>query len=308
MSPLIPTIISLQSLVAGLGTGSSEDRIVGTKTSGPSGIDAIISYNGLYLNNRAWIDTYIVNNIEGLDDADVRDSREPQPSDHGEVAGPALYGGRTVVLGGKIETKTLWKLRDMQLALRQAFADISQEMPLTFHSVNPDYDMQIMCKKSQKLNMPEKQDTLNDFDRSFQIYVRASNPRFVSRRLIYGASEESALNGSVDLIAFSAINEGNFIAQPEWALTGPFTTLSIINEATNEIIEIEAAIPSGQTWVINTARNRFYQQSDLVAKFNALSDESSLFNFVVGTNPIRVDSTGGSAASRVEARYRHTVI
>lgn len=173
-------VLTLQRFKAGLGTGDSRDRDPGTRRSGPRGVEAVFEYNGLYLNVRDWIDTYLVTNIDGFDDGDVRDTRDLNPGQHGETPGQALYGGRTIVLSGKIQAKTLWKLRDMQAALRLAFSDISQEYPLIIRTNVADLDMMIMCKKSQKINMPEAQTTANGFERPFQITLRASKPWLVS--------------------------------------------------------------------------------------------------------------------------------
>ena len=165
---------------AGLGTGSVVDGTPGTGRSGPRGIESVIEYNGLYLNIREWIDTYLVTTIGGIDDADVRDSREVNPGYHGETAFEGFYGGRTLTLSGKVYTKTLFKLRDMQQALRQAFADLSQELPLIFRTPDPNLDLMLICKKSQPMQMADEQRTANHFERPFLITLRASNPRFLS--------------------------------------------------------------------------------------------------------------------------------
>src|SRR4051812_30495910 len=132
---------------AGLGIGDPNDGLPGTGLSGPRGIESVIEYNGLSLNVRSWVDTFLVTQIGGIDDADVRDNREVNPGYHGETAFPSYYGGRTITLSGKIYAKTLFKLRDMQQALRYAFSPIDAEQALVFRSNNPDTDAQIFCKK-----------------------------------------------------------------------------------------------------------------------------------------------------------------
>lgn len=173
------SIISFGRADVGLGAGSDSEHITGTKTSGPRGIESVLEYNGLFMNVRSWVDTYIVDNISGIDDAEVRESREVNPDDHGETAFDAFYGGRTIVLSGYIETKTIWKMRDMQTALRQAFNKVSEEKPLIFRTNSITSDTMIMCRKTAKIEMAETQTTLNLFRRAFQITLRASNPRFL---------------------------------------------------------------------------------------------------------------------------------
>lgn len=175
-----PNIISLPRPGITLGSGSASERIIGTKKSGPRGIEAVLMYNGLTMNVTEWVDTYLITNINGIDDADVRDSRDLNPGDHGETPFNSYYGGRSIVLTGKIVAKTIWKLRDMQQALRAAFADISTEMPLIFMTGDINTDLYIPCKKVQPIQMPDAQKTANHFERDFNITLRASNPRFLS--------------------------------------------------------------------------------------------------------------------------------
>ena len=174
------SIATLLGTPVGLGTGSSSNGLPGSGHSGPRGIESVIEYNGLYLNVRDWIDTYLVTTIGGLDDADVRDSRELNPGYHGETAFPGYYGGRTITLTGKVYAKTLFKLRDMQQGLRQAFAQLDNELPLVFRTPDPNLDMMALCRKSQAIQMTDEQRTANHFERQFMVTLRASNPRFLS--------------------------------------------------------------------------------------------------------------------------------
>ena len=138
--PTVPghDIGSLLDVPYELGRGDPNIGYPGSGKAGPRGIEAVIEYNGLYMNVRDWVDTYLVTTIGGLDDADVRDNREVNPGYHGETAFIGLYGGRTVTLTGKIITKTIFKLRDMQQGLRQAFSRIDREFPLIFRAPDPD--------------------------------------------------------------------------------------------------------------------------------------------------------------------------
>src|SRR4051812_45486691 len=111
-------ILTLGQPSAELGQGNPNERIIGSKLSGPRGIESLIEYNGLFMNVLDWVDTFIIKTINGLDDADIRDNRENNPGEHGEVPLNSLYGGRTIVLQGIVKTQTIWKLRDMQQALR----------------------------------------------------------------------------------------------------------------------------------------------------------------------------------------------
>ena len=104
--------------------------IVPGHQSSTHGLEALFEYNGLVLNDRRQIDRYKLTGITGLDDADVRDTREPNPDYEGETAFGSLYGGRTITLTGEIQAGNLWYLRYMYQNLKAAFDDVSVERDL----------------------------------------------------------------------------------------------------------------------------------------------------------------------------------
>lgn len=96
----------------------------------PHGLEAEYLYNGLLLNARSTSpDRYRITEIDGLSDADIRDSREDNPLQHGEIALDSFYNGRTITINGRIEAGNIAKLREMQESLRSAFGRLV-ESPL----------------------------------------------------------------------------------------------------------------------------------------------------------------------------------
>jgi hypothetical protein len=173
------SIVSLKPRVVGLTSGSSDKLTLGTGHARPGGVESVFEYNGALLNVRDWYDTFIITSIDGLGDADVRDSRDVNPGRHGETYFNAYYGGRTIVISGKIRAFSLSKLRDMQQGLKQIFGNLSQESPLYIRTGDINRDVFIYCKKSAPIAMAEAQ-TNFEYTREFQITLRASNPRFLS--------------------------------------------------------------------------------------------------------------------------------
>lgn len=90
------------------------------------GLETIIQYNDLLLNDRRYADRYLVTEITGLDDADVRDSREDNPESDGENAYNSFYSGRTVTIKGEIQAGSIDRLRQMQFDLKQAFNTLEE--------------------------------------------------------------------------------------------------------------------------------------------------------------------------------------
>jgi hypothetical protein len=177
-SPPVPDL-PLPAPVAGYGEGLVDQAAGGSTLAQPRGLEVVLEYNGLKFNNTKTVDKIRVTQIDGLADADIRDSRDANPSAHGETTYPSYYGGRTITITGRIEAYSLYKLRDMQQALRQAFNDISRERLLIFRTPDPNTDLVIACKKSASMTMLETQNDYRFF-RDFLITLRASNPRFLS--------------------------------------------------------------------------------------------------------------------------------
>ena len=295
---------SLLDIPYELGRGDPNIGYPGSGKAGPRGIEAVIEYNGLFMNVRDWIDTYLVTTIGGIDDADVRDNREVNPGYHGETAFIGLYGGRTITLTGKIICQTIFKLRDMQQGLRQAFSRLDRELPLIFRAPSPELDMMIYCRKSQSIQMADEQRTANHFERAFMIMLRASNPRFVSS--IRNYSETAFPGTTFDAIATTLVNDGNFTSQPEIEVTGPATNLYIVNEANGHMIHLTAPVPANERWIMDTAARRMYRFSDQGNRFQYLDVNSDWMELQPGINNIRVTASGLTSASRLIFRYRHT--
>lgn len=171
-------ITTSEDYVAGLLGGYTNVFDEGADRAKVGGIENPIEYNGSLINQKGTQDAVVITAIDGLGDADIRDSREVNPGDDGETAFNAFYGGRTIVLNGFIRAGTVSKLRDMQEGLKSIFA-VLDEAPLVLKGTSVDKDLQIMCRKSQPITMSETQQGFQ-FKRDFQITLRASDFRFTS--------------------------------------------------------------------------------------------------------------------------------
>ena len=253
-----PGATTLRTVIESLASGRVNQSVQGSKRSGPVGIESIIEYRSaypIYLNIVDWVDTWIITSISGIDGADLRTGAQPNPGGQGETPTDALFGGRTIVLSGKQYAQTIWKLRDMQQGLRGSFVDIKTEYPLIFHAVDAVDDLMIMCKLNDKIQIVDQQTTRNDFQRDFQITLRASNPRFISVvRQVNSMAFSSS--GSFDNIAFVAYNNGNYRAQTTIELKGPMTNPRVLNETNGTVSVVNGAIPTGETWVFENVGHR----------------------------------------------------
>ncbi len=223
----MPTVLFAQA--EGLGEGDPVFITVGSGGAVPTGVETQFQYSGFLLNDTSVIDKYRVIGIDGLDDADVRDTREDNPSYHGENALKALYGGRTLAIRGRIESYNLFKLRDMQMELRSNFAEL-EEKPLYFLTGNPATEHYINCRKFSKLQWSEEQTRENDFYRDFLITLRASDPRFyltATREVTLQPNKVGNGSFETDISGWTQLNTGygtlTFARENGWAGEGSWS-------------------------------------------------------------------------------------
>lgn len=231
--------------------GDPNLSITGTGFSVPRGIEAVISYNGLIMNDTTVFDKYRVMEIDGLADADIRDSREVRHGDTGEDSWQSYYGGRSIVMKVRIEAYQLDKLRDMEEALRTAFVNM-EELPLYFLTNDPEKDHYINVKKNTALTKSEDVGQYKGrFFRDWQISLRASDPRFYRAKRKYvtvpielpGGNQE--LNDSMNMENAGDINDytlsktglGTITSgvSTDWASSG---TKSLKLESTNALTTV----------------------------------------------------------------------
>ena len=276
----------------------------------PPGIESRIVFNGLVLNNRSTVDKYRVTRIEGLADADVRDTREPNPSNHGETALDSLYGGRTLTLTGRVEAFTLNKLRAMQQALRSAFVDLTTEKPLIFRTGDTSRDGYLMCKKYQSIAWGEEQQGYNHF-RDFMIPLRASNPRwfgYLGQTLgtVFpdAPAAQTAVRVGTSPGALEAFNVGNFLSPPEIILAGPMTNPSVTNLRTGQSFSIVDTIAAGDAYKLDVFKRQLYSLVDGTNKFKTLTIASDLWEIQPGENIITFSADLAGDDASVNVLYR----
>lgn len=222
---------------------------------GITGLEAEITFNGLTLNRRRALAgsgfRYKVTDIGGLDDADVRDAREPNPGRDGEMAMPAYYGGRTITITGKIMAANVRSLRQMQQDLRTAFGALV-EAPMIFNN-GASATVYITVRKSAPVQMREVQG--DQFPtREFMVTVRASDPRFYS-----SVTQSAGATNITTNKTFVATNTGNASTEPVIRVNGPLLALatnqtewSIRNTTTGEYFYLPvSAVTAASTFTVD---------------------------------------------------------
>lgn len=277
-----------------LGTGSPVDRVIGTGDSFPT-FPGFVQYNKLLLNNWHNFDYFHVASIDGVDDAEIRDTRQPKPNDDGEDSYGAYYGGRSIVVNGQIRCYHVWKTDDMRDALKRAFARKNLELPLWFRLGSPQRDRLIYCKKNAKLEIPMAVPTRGVPWVSYMVPLRATDPR------IHSFVRKAANNAIGN---FTIFNEGNYDAKPLIRLYGPCTTMTLTRYHENEpqTIIVES-IADGDYLDIDSTR---VKDSLGANAYNRYSDDSD--RLMLGPGPelnyFDFEGTGLGTNSRVLIQWR----
>lgn len=291
--------IILPQITISKGSGRSDLAITGTGTSQPGGLESYFEYNGLLLNNKKNIDTYLILNVDGLADADVRDQRQVNPNYHGETAFNAWYGGRTIALSGRIRAHNVKKLRDMQEALKLSFG-VLQELPLIISSNFTTYPIEIKCRKLQPIVMAETQQN-RMFTRDFLITLRASDPRF--RSLFQTVYEATKIGAAFNPLV--VVNKGNHRAQPIITIEGPISGAELTNQNNQEKISFSSSIPEDTIIIIDILKRTIKDQYG-ENQFHLLGVDSDWLEITPGENILELTGTGISTATNWGISFQDT--
>lgn len=202
--------------------------------------------NGLVINNRDDLEHYWIDEIDGLYDAEVRDSREVNTDADGEVFLGGLYAGKPLSISGKIRAQTYEKMLDMQMALSEAFGEINVEYPFIGRTNDINRDWVVHVVKTAAIAMKDVQDT-NQYRRNFLIQLRASKPG------IFSLWEKQAHQLLSDGNNITVDHLGNKKAFPRILLFGRQTDVAVSNNTTGQQFRLKEGwtIPAGRYYEID---------------------------------------------------------
>lgn len=281
MSP----IRDAQPFVSGPGDGlPGHITLPGDPSIVPAGLEAVLEYNSLRMNVQKNVDRYRITSIDGLYDADIRDTREVNTAQDGETPYNSFYGGRTITIAGTIDTYSISKLRSMQYALRRAFADLTQEMPLIFRTGDFQNDHMLLCKKIGSIAGTEQQSNYM-VQRDFQLSLRASNPRFLS--FYENFTEAFPPTPTISPIQIATIsNKGTYKADALFRIYGPFSNVMFANDTTGQQFSISQSVPFADYLEFNMAFPPTLVNSLGENRWNLLDDDSDTISIMPSDNQI----------------------
>jgi Phage tail protein len=296
----MPIILDPPEITAG--SGAPNRSLPGSGKAIPTMVArTVFEINGLIMNQRDNKDVIWVEEIDGLYDADLRDSREPNPDRDGEQFYGGLYSGKPLVLTGFIEAGTMEKLEDMMFAFNEAWDDISEESMLVGRTGDVQRDWMLNVAKVQSLAMKDKQDSYR-WKRQFMLSLRASSPSIYSY-LLRQASTQLSVSNNV-----TVTNLGNRKATPRILLFGAQTGAEITNNSTGEVFRLKDnwVIPAGRYYEIDFEEGTIYDDlgNNRFAAFDSTSDWFKLPKR--STTILSVASTGRDANAAMTVYWRDT--
>lgn len=266
---------------------------------------------------------FFVTEVGGLDDADVRDSREVNPDDDGETAYRSRYGGRTLTFTGYIVAPNLARLRLLWQSLRSAFVDLKDHY-LIFHSNTDDSRVVIRCRKSSGLASREVQDK-TFWRRDVLLTLRAADPRFLSYLqhsenhvptaslfLGHGYSRTYPRGYSValdstglaqPLTSFRLTNLGNYKTKPLFMLIGPMTNPILVNNTTGERFQLQTTIVAGDSIFIDMGKRTIVNSAGQNL-FYILTADSQWLTLVPGMNDISLIASSLQTGANATVYFR----
>lgn len=100
-------------------------------------------------------------------------------------------------------------------------------------------------------------------------------------------------------------NDGDVEAWPVWTVTGPGSSLALRNLTTGELLSSSATLLGGDTLTIDTRPGRKTVTALSGSnQFSTLSSASTLWSFTRGSNSVRIELAGTTAASGVALKWR----
>lgn len=306
----IPGVAHPGLFVPGRWSASSTPVVI-TDPAFIRGLEATFTFNDLVLNDLSQPDRYRLSKIDGLYDAEVRDSREANPSRHGESAYSSFYSGRTLAFNGTIYAGNLAKMRNMTSALQQEFADMTEKtMIISFTNETATY---IRCAKNASLDLAEIQDN-DKVSRNFLLTLRAPDPRFYSEASetititptktalegrTYNLTFDRDYDGYPTLDQFTFNNRGNASFYPDIKFSGALEDFVLINYTTGERLIVNTNIPSGEYYYYDQTKSTFVDSGG-VSRINALDIASSNMSLAPGNNIIGFGGKTYDSNAKVE--------
>lgn len=278
-------------------------HLPGSRNAAVFGLESKFTYNGLILNDRSQADRYHIDSVDGFSGPDIRDSREVQSYDHGEVPGKNFFGGRTVILSGIIKAGNRSKLQDMREDLTAAFATTIERALVAINQFGPQ--VYITCRPIEKIAWKDEVAALRN-ETPFQISLRASDPFVYSTEVVLKTYSNMRSDGG--FVADGLSNLGDWVARPVVSISDPPSSFSIGSYGVmpDETVRAVTTLYGAASSVSYDGRRKYATSSNRDPDFSVLSTDSQRFGLAPGDNFVTTLVQGSNSNTVVSVSYNHT--
>lgn len=216
----------------------------------------------------------------------------------GSYIGPAYRGTRTVVIDMGIYSHDPLERADRIEWLQSINGFLQEGSGLTLQwKEATGWDKQIEDLRPSNYITPVSDGAI----KNVQLALRTGNPFIQSQDIHYREVDDQ--DGSMYLY-----NGGNAPAFPKFYIYGPFTNFTLENEATNQELIFAGNVANGSYIEIDTApTKRTVLLNGAINAYGNLDFTSSSFFHIppmTGELEVSIDTTGGGANTKTEARWR----
>ncbi len=189
-------------------------------------------------------------------------------------------------------------------------------------ALNPG-DPYINVRKYGKIDSPDNQPNIN-VRRDFLITLRASDPRFVSRKkyttsvvptsfaltfdaggagLTFPISGAGLIFGSA--LPSAVVNLGRSPASPVIRFYGAMTNPALYHPITGRVIAVNGVIADGDYLEFDVARRTVFDSAG-VDRYDMLTDETNWLELLKGSNTLTYGADAVSGAGKIVFYFRHS--
>ncbi len=263
---------------------------------------------------------YVIYSHSGFDSPDVRLSQYTRPGEHGSVVSNQLYGGRTIVLEGRIAGATMaeyqLRRRDLQNALRivKDARAVSQPILLKFQTTD-DLLLQTYVYAAKKLEFKERSPIFCDFylelfSADYNFYDQSSQVMTLSPPSGGGATFPAIFPVVFSAKVGGAVtinNAGDSNSFPVLTFSGVFTSPHLNNSTTGEVFKVNVSLSSGDVLVCDM-HNKTMLLNGTTNALQYFDSANTWLSLIPGNNIVTLGTGLSNDTGTVRVEFRSAYI
>jgi hypothetical protein len=262
----------------------------------------------------------VYNPDEGFDFPDVRNNNFNKPGEHGAVVSNQLYGGRTIILTGRVSGTTIalheQNRRALQAALGIKKDNNAASLPILCKVLTMDgLALQTYIYANKKPDIKRKSPIASSFlielfapdyplfDQSQQAYtINIPSGGGVTVPVTFPMTLAAKSGGSV-----TATNSGDADSYPIVTFNGPLTSPYINNVTTGEVFKVNYTLAIGDILVCDMA-NKTMILNGITNALPYWDSGNSWMKIIPGANLLTLGSSLSADAGNTQVAFRNAYL